>query len=453
MPFHQRRDALALAAIVTLAFALRLAWIAYAGFEPTLSDDAGRYDFLGRSLAEGGGYTNPNGNTTMFWPPGYPFVLTAVYKLWPDAVLGDHEVTAALVLSAALSSGTVVLTYAIARRAFGARVALIAAGLLAFFPSMIFLANVTLTETVFTFLLMLSLWLFVEAERRRSWWWFGAAAIVAGYASLVRGLALLVPLVMAPFWLGATGNARGTLLRMAAAGVAVVAIVAPWTARNFIESDALVAVSSNAGVDFYIGHSDGADGRGRIVDELVFRYPELPPAEAEARVNRDGFREGIEWALRHPLDEVELSARKVFFLWYRDDEGLRWNDGHGERSIMPAAVRSAMIWLSNLYYWSVMLPAAAGAALLARDLLRRRRAMDRSEDLSVRADDSGVLAILLLSLILYWTLAHIAFFGDPRFHAPVVPIVCVFAGVAIAAGVRRTTSSEQSGGDSSLRSE
>jgi hypothetical protein len=146
---------------------------------------------------------------------------------------------------------------------------------------------------------------------------------------------------------------------------------------------------------------------------LVFRYPELRPAAAEARINRDGFREGIEWALAHPVDEVELTFRKMYFLWYRDDEAVRWNDGHGERDVMPDGVRDAMIVLSNTYYWMVMLAAAAGIGVI---LLRHR---DQSE------------TWLLLSIVVYWTLAHIAFFGDPRFHAPVMPVASLLTGVAL----------------------
>jgi 4-amino-4-deoxy-L-arabinose transferase-like glycosyltransferase len=421
--FARRRESLIIGAIIVLAFALRVAWIAYADFEPTLSDDAGRYDFIGRSLAEGRGFVNPNGNTTMFWPPGYSFALAAIYKLWPAAALGDHEVTAALVLNATLGAATVALVWAIARRPFGATAATVGALICALFPSLIFFANVTLTETLFTFLLMLSLWLFVEAERarvqnqRRAWWLFAIAALIAGYATLVRGLALLLPLALAPFWWNATRNPRSTLVRGSACGLLIVAVVAPWTARNFIESDELVLISSNAGPDFYIGHADGADGRGRTVDELVFRYPELPPAEAEARMNRDGFREGIEWALSHPFDEVELAFRKTYFLWYRDAEGVRWNDGHGERDAMPDGVRDAMITLSNAYYWTVMLAASAGVVVLLR--WHRNQAV----------------TWLLLSLVGYWTLAHIAFFGNPRFHAPVMPVVALLAGVAFAQAV------------------
>ena len=190
----------------------------------------------------------------------------------------------------------------------------------------------------------------------------------------------------------------------------------PWMIRNYAESSAFVPIASNSGVDFYIGHSEGADGRGRIVNELVFRYPELPPAEAEAQVSRDGFREGLEFALKHPAREIELAARKVFFLYYSDHAALAWTDAHGERPFLAERTRDALAGISNVYYFSVMALAAAGITLW---LLRR----------SWRADAVGVL---LVSVVVYFTLVHVAFFADPRFHAPLMPIFCVWAATAIA---------------------
>jgi hypothetical protein len=192
--------------------------------------------------------------------------------------------------------------------------------------------------------------------------------------------------------------------------------VLPWTIRNYTESNALVAIASNSGVDFYIGHSSGADGRGRIVDELVFRYPDLPPAEAEAQVSNDGFREGLEYALKHPAHEVELSLRKIFFLYHHDHEALAWTDAHNERTIMPDRTRDALAAISNLYYWLLMAAATAGIGVW---LWRR----------GWRADATGVL---LLSVVAYWTLVHVAFFADPRFHAPIMPIMCIFAATMFA---------------------
>jgi len=426
---------IALPAIVLIALASRLAWIAFAGFEPTLSDDAGRYDFLGRSLANGGGFINPNGKVTMFWPPGYPFLLAAVYKLWPSDALGAHEVTAALVVNAATSAATCILVYVLARRMARAAsttlLPLAAALAFALLPSSIFFSGVTLTETWFTFLLALALYLLVLAEERASWPLRIAAAVVIGYATLVRGQALLLPVVAVPFWLATSNSASPTrdrmqrfrhlLPRLAAATAIVAAIVLPWTARNYVESGSLVAISSNAGVDFYIGHSDDATGRGRIVDDLVFRYPDLPPAEAEARVNRDGFREGLEFAVANPLREVELSVKKVWYLYNGDHEALAWTDAHGERPFLADRTRDALALLSSAYYFVLM----ALAAIAVAAWLARRRWRD---------DPTG---ILLLSLIVYYTLVHIAFFGDQRFHAPIMPAICIWAALGAALALAR----------------
>jgi 4-amino-4-deoxy-L-arabinose transferase-like glycosyltransferase len=428
----------ALAAIVVVAFAARIAWIAYARFTPSLSDDAGRYDLLGRSLADAAGFVNPNGTTTMFWPPGYPFLLAAIYKLWPASLLGDHEVTVALVVNAGLAAATVALTYAIGRHVGGKRAGLIAAALLALCPSMVFFAGVTLSETLFTFVLMLALWCAMAAEERGDWRWLAACGIALGYGSLVRGQAALLVVALVPFWIasrhaGAGGDAerwfdargaRAVVAKMVAVGALTLVAIAPWTLRNWRVSGSPVLISTNAGVNFYIGHSPGADGAGRIVDELVFRYPELPQAEAEARINGDGFREGLRYAAHHPLREVSLSAKKVWWLYYRDDEALRWTDGHGERHVMPDGVRSALAALSNAYYWLL-------GALALLGLRRWFSARDPAR-------------VLLVAVVAYWTLVHVAFFADPRFHAPVMPVLCVWAacGVdAIASLVRRESRS------------
>lgn len=449
------KNRLALAAIVLAALAIRLLWIGYADFTPTLSDDAGRYDFLGQSLAAGGGFINPNGTTTMFWPPGYPFLLSTLYRITPSA----HEVTVALVFNAIVSAATCIPIYALASRI--RRTAseplqpttyhlppLTAAAIFAVFPSMIFFSGVTLTETWFTFLLTTALYLLVLGEEHNSWPIRIATALLIGYAALVRGQALLLPLIAIPFWLTVAKNSlpspvegegpgvrasarRQTLLiKVAATAALAAAVVFPWTIRNYNESDSFVALSSNAGVDFYIGHSEDATGRGRIVDELVFRYPELPQAEAEARINRDGFREGIEFAIKNPVREVELSLKKVWYLYNGDHEALAWTDGHGERPFMAERTRNVLAAISSGYYVIIMALAIAGIALW----LRAR---------SWRTDPTGVL---LISILIYWTLAHIAFFGDQRFHAPIIPIACIWAALAVCVVVQRMqqTASESS---------
>jgi len=188
--------------------------------------------------------------------------------------------------------------------------------------------------------------------------------------------------------------------------------VAPWTIRNAIELDAPVLISTNAGVDFWIGHHEGAAGDFGPTggDALVFSHPELDPVEREVHANNEGFRKGLKFAATHPAQELVLPFKKLFWLYYNDEEGLKWNEGHGGQRFLPRPIREGLLALSNVYYFTVL-------GLLALGFGRW---------FSLR--EPGRL--LLVALVAYWTLVHVVFFGDPRFHAPIMPVVALLAALA-----------------------
>ena len=64
---------------------------------------------------------------------------------------------------------------------------------------------------------------------------------------------------------------RAAVMRTAMLAALAFVAVLPWTIRNYVESGSLVLIASNSGVDFYIGHSAGANGGGRIVERSVSR--------------------------------------------------------------------------------------------------------------------------------------------------------------------------------------
>jgi 4-amino-4-deoxy-L-arabinose transferase-like glycosyltransferase len=391
-------------ALVLLALALRVAWIAYAGFAPSPYDDTGWYNSLGRELAAGLGYRNLDGTAQLFWPPGYPMVLAAVYKLTGDSL------RVALLLNAALGALSAALIYAIGRRAFDGRTALLGALLVALFPGLIFFAGVTMTEVSFTFCLLLALWLLIESEAAGAWWLLVPAGLVIGFASLIRGHAVLLPIVAIPFWWRSTGSWRPVLARAGGVALLAVVVIAPWTARNFIRSDAFIPIAANFGVDLYLGHSTQADGRLRATND--FPYPEgLSEQELQVRLNGDAARSAIKYAARHPLREVVLSARKIYWLYYNDHEGIVWNEGHGARTILRGPWRARLVLLTDGWYWLVLACAALGvrAWCSTREPVR----------------------LLLVTVVVYWTLVHVAFFGDPRFHVPILPILALWAAAGV----------------------
>jgi 4-amino-4-deoxy-L-arabinose transferase-like glycosyltransferase len=404
-----REDAAWLVLILGLAFTIRLVWIAFSGWQPTPDDDAFRYDFAARALADGRGYVHLDGSPTAFWPPGYPLLLAAAYRVFGDTV------TVAQMLNVALSTGTVGLVYLIGCRTLSPRPALVGAGIVAFFPSLIFLTGVTLSETAFTFVALLGVYLLLmdaQGERRRDLRLLLAAGLTLGFASLVRGQALLLPIVMIPFWLRSSIGWPRIADKLVAVALGIGLIVAPWTVRNAIELDAPVLISTNAGVDFWIGHNEAAAGdiAQASGDELVFSYPELNTIEREVRVNSEGFRKGLTYAVTHPAQEIVLPFKKLFWLYYNDEEGLKWNEGHGGQPFLDDNLREGLLSLSNVYYFSVLSLILLGLPLW----------------LSLR--DPGRL--LIVSIIAYWTLVHLMFFGDPRFHAPIMPLAALLAALS-----------------------
>ncbi len=404
----------AVVAVVAFALALRLTWVAYSDWRPLPDDDAFRYDWFARKLAEGAGFVHLNGKPTAFWPPGYALLLAPLYRLFgPDPLWGQ-------LLNAVLGAGAVALTFAIARRAFGQRAGVAAAAIVAAFPSLVLFAGVTLSETAFTFFALLVLWLLLleGGAGRPGLPALMAAGAVTGFAALVRGQALLFPLVALPFWFAASRDIRASAARLAVVAAFTVAAVAPWTIRNAIRMNAFVPISTNAGVDLWIGHHDGASGRGQMADALIYSRPDLDSVAGEVAVNAEGFREAVRFALDQPLTELQLLPRKLFYLYYHDEEGLRWNDGHGGQPWIDPGIWNALRWTSNAYYYAVLGLFGAGVILARRRLL---------------APDP----LLIVSFIGYWTAVHLVFFGDPRFHAPAMPLFAALAAVTIDRAFRR----------------
>ena len=407
-----REHVIGLAILVTLGFALRLAWVAFTDWQPLPDDDAYRYDFAARALLAGEGYVHLDGYPTAFWPPGYPLLLATAYRFFGESV------AVAQFMNVLLGTGAVVLTYLIGRRTLGPAPAIVGAGIVAMFPSLIFFTGVTLSEITFTFLALLGIYLLIlEAQqgKERDLRLLIGAGLILGLATLTRGQALLLPLVMVPFWLR-TGLTRPFVIeRLVAIALGIGLIVAPWTIRNAAELNATVFISTNAGVDFWIGHHEGANGSGGRTggQEIVFTHPELGSVEREVRVNSDGFRKGLSYALTHPREELLLPFQKVFWLYYNDEEGLKWNDGHRAQSFMSSATRQGLLALSNIYYFAMLGLVALGVRLW------------------FSTKDAG--KVLLVSLVAYWTLMHMAFFGDPRFHAPIMPVAALLAAPALVA--------------------
>jgi 4-amino-4-deoxy-L-arabinose transferase-like glycosyltransferase len=388
------------------ALFLRGLWAAIAVVDPTDGrfDDSVFYHNVAASLARGDGYTGPwTGFPTAQWPPGYPFFLAGIYSLFGPTVAG------ARLANVVLGAATAALVYVLALRLFDKRTAILAGLLAAVFPGQIFFVSLVWSEVVFTFAFVLALLLVVmvvQVPGRQRQWWLVAAGLLFGVAALTRGQGLLLPIVAFVTW-GVFGRDWARALAWTGVTLAcIVAVILPWTIRNYLVLGGPIFITTSFGGNFYVGHTENgwAD-----LGVLIEKQGPLTRPRGEVDIGNAALREGLQFLVTHPREEIRLTLEKVRDL-YRDDYSgvylLEGSQGHG---IENPRLKSLLKDLANSFYFLVI-----GAS--AVPLMRWRR-------------DKAALFFPLLVIGL-WTLGSVVFFTVPRFHFPVMPVFCLLAGRA-----------------------
>jgi len=437
---RSRPHLLWLAAIFVLALALRLAWIAYAGPDPNDGrfDDTLFYDHAAQTLAAGEGYTGFADQQTANWPPGYPLLLAAIYKVF------GHSVLAAKLLNAFAGAATCLLVYAIAAVVFNRRAGLLAALILALFPGQIYYTTLVMTESVSAAVLALLLLLVLTWTLKQAnpsplrlfllGLLFGATALLRAEAGILLLVVLLVWKLAIPSW---REFARQGALLLIGAALAVM----PWTVRNAIAMDAFIPIASGVGHTFLAGHQQDPYDPYSVFPEthLRLKYSYLPFPEREVKVERESLREGLEFMVSHPAYEVQLLFEKLYNLYRDDSDALKWIRGAwvhasevewlkdswvesldrvGEPVVaIPPSAEDNWSRLADGYYYAVMLCALIAAPLWLSFRDRKR--------------------LLVILFVAGWTLAHLMFVPGPRYHAPLIPIFCLWAALILAAAWER----------------
>jgi len=247
-----------------------------------------------------------------FKPPLFPVVLSA----WLQAVGLDFfwlRVPFAL-----LGAGTAVLTWLVARRLFDARVAFLAGLLQALHRSAVYFDGELLEIGLATFLQLGSLLAVLHAARSRRWRGLLGAGFLLGIGCLARPSFLAWGLV-ALVWLGRR--------RAIPAAIGALVAIAPVTLHNAWHGRDFVLISSNLGLNVYIGNNPWANGR-------IAATPELPAEPARARraaesiaestlghelspsqVSQFWMKRGLVHAASHPWQTLGLLGRKLFYTW------------------------------------------------------------------------------------------------------------------------------------------
>jgi hypothetical protein len=121
----------------------------------------------------------------------------------------------------------------------------------------------------------------------------------------------------------------------------------------------------------------------------------------------------MEFIINHPADELGLIFEKAYFLVYTDDDGLFANESYGSNRFIEKEMRDYLSTAANAYYFVTIGWAGLGLLLWFR-----------------RRDPRRTFCLIIVACLL---VAPLAFFGDPRFHFPIVPLLCVVAANGVVA--------------------
>lgn len=214
--------------------------------------DSQYYDIWARSIAAG----DWMGREAFFMGPLYPYFLGIMYTLFgPDFIW-------IRLIQTVLGSLTCVGVYLLGRRIFNQNVGLVGAFLCTFYSLFFFYENLLLATSLVVFLTLLSCFLIVEASQRKKlrWWLISGLSIGLGAVAKANFL-LIIPFVL--IWIafqGGGGDWAGKSRRAVWFVLGVVLMVAPVTIRNAIVQKEFILLTSNGGLNFYIGNNPESNG-------------------------------------------------------------------------------------------------------------------------------------------------------------------------------------------------
>jgi hypothetical protein len=299
--------------ILAVALLLRVGFVVHQrSYRP--SGDAADFDRVALSLALHGRYPPsliaPRGGPSAFRPPGYPYLLAAVYDLTGTAH-STSRFEVARIASALLSTGTVALVGLIACLLWGVgAVALGAMALAAVYPPLITLGDAMLSEPLFTLYVLAAVAAALLARRspQRLRWPVLAGATV-GLAALTRSNGIIVlPAIAAAVWRPSRREIRPLLSAGAVVAVALL-VLAPWMIRDAAVFHRFVPISTEDGITLA-----GTYNAISMEHSAIWRPPVMAPYNAlrraggnEAAIDARFASQALNFIGEHPADLLKAA--------------------------------------------------------------------------------------------------------------------------------------------------
>lgn len=408
-----RAQQIALWVILLVGFGLRL-WMMIAKHDHLVSDyDDKMYLLSARVLLKHGIFSFGTDCflPTVFIPPLFVLYLTGVFAIFGPADVG---MWAAQVGIAMMGTGSLALLAKLGAQVRSWTVGLIAAAILALYPSAVLVSVLYMTEMMFTmwvlcfFILLLRA---IESERTRDFVWAG---VFLGLATLTRPTFALMPVVVGLYLFGRRDYG---LVRAFRAGMILVVTLfvclSPWIVRNYVDFHKFIPLTKASGNPFLTGTYYNNDVWGDGHDP---QFPDMPKGWKKVVGNQQATD-----ALLMSIGEQRLRAELIksprrTLHWYTIGKIDKfWSEPFD--------------WMDNLKPWWTQLK-LAHQLLLVLGFVGFIAALFR-----------GAPYMWLFFLFFsYFDAIHMVYVTLPRYAFPLMPYVFLFVALLLREGLQRRQS-------------
>jgi tetratricopeptide (TPR) repeat protein len=216
------------------------------------------------------------------------------------------------------------------------------------------------------------------------------------------------------------------------AGISVA--ILPVTIRNYTIAEDLVFISSQGGINFYMGNNPDADGktaqppgrvqtRGEFVDDAWVVSVALAEESAgeslkPSQVSRFWYLEGLRFIFKNPWEWCRLMGKKFAYFWTGAEVTNNEDTYYFTRF---SSMLRLLMWHKGLAFpFGIICPLALVGIIISRRYWRK--------------------LLLLYGFIFFYMVSVILFFVCARYRLPVIPILLIFAGYTIHYCVERLRS-------------
>ena len=391
-------------ALFAAAFLLKLLYVIQSADSLHVSVpimDSKYYDKEAREIV-GGGFIR---REAFFMGPLYPYILSIIYTIF------GRDFMIVRLFQIAGGAFVTVLTYLLGKQVFRPSAAFAGVVLLVFYGAMTFHEAEMLMEWLGVLINMTALVFLHRMANRTGYRKYAIAGFLVGLSALARAnILFFLPVLL--FWtLFVVREDRRVRKALIALGACAIAI-APATLHNYAASKDFVLITSNGGVNFYIGNGEEATGIFYPAKDITFETESSSRSYVERLFGRDmkpseisayWFKRSFDFIEKHPGKELKLLLRKtaIFFNGYEVPQIESWD-------IMRAKFSTLRLLFVN--FWWILALGLFGMIFSLREWRKR---------------------FLLYGFVFSYALSIILFFVTSRYRIQIAPVMCLFAGYAL----------------------